>query len=134
LARTLAGVLVRAGLLLFALVQAATGVWMLAAPKSFFDHLGAFGVRNDHYLRDVATFYLASAVVAAIAVWRRSWRAPVLTFAALQYALHAVNHIRDAGSAHADTSGAFDAVSLAVGAALLAWLAWRAAREPGALR
>lgn len=126
--------LVRAALSVFALVQAAIGVWMVAAPTSFFDHVGAFGVRNDHYLRDVATFYLASAVVAAVAVRRPSWRAPVLTFAALQYGLHALNHVRDAGSAHASTSGVGDAVSLAIGAALLGWLAWRSAREPEGLR
>jgi hypothetical protein len=126
--------LVRAAVLLLAAVQAALGVWMIAAPASFFAHLGAFGARNDHYLRDVATYNLALAAVAVVAAWRESWRAPVLTFAALQYALHALNHVRDAGSAHASTSGVGDAVSLGVGAVLLGWVAWRAARAPEAVR
>src|SRR5690348_17354050 len=113
--------LIRVALLILAAVHAVLGVWMIVAPHSFFVHLGAFGARNDHYLRDVATYNLALAAVAAVAAYRPSWRLPVLTFAALQYALHAINHIRDAGSAHASTSGVGDAVSLAIGAALLGW-------------
>ena len=122
---------VRVGLVALAVTQIGLALWMVIDPASFFTHVGGFGVRNDHYTRDNATFMFALGVVALIAVWRPSWRLPVLTFAALQFALHAINHVRDAGKAVASTSGAFDAVSLAVGAVLWAALAWLAAREPG---
>src|SRR5437868_1415515 len=109
----------RVGLIVLGVSQIALGLWMVIGPGSFFAHLGAFGVRNDHYIRDYATFALALGVVALVAVRRVSWRLPVLTFAALQFTLHAINHVRDANKAFASTSGVGDAVSLAVGAVIL---------------
>src|SRR5437763_4398842 len=123
---------VRLTLLILGVTQIALALWMVVDPGSFFTHVGGFGVRNDHYLRDVATFEMALGVVALIAVRRPSWQLPVLTFAALQFTLHALNHVRDAGKAVASTSGAFDAVSLGAGAVLFAVLAWMLARRPGA--
>jgi hypothetical protein len=122
----------RLALLVLGVTQIALALWMVADPGSFFTHVGGFGVRNDHYLRDVATFEMALGVVALIAVRRPSWQLPVLTFAALQFTLHAINHIRDAGDAVGSTSGAFDAISLATGAVLFAVLAWSLARKRGA--
>ena len=123
---------VRLGLLVLGVTQVAIALWIVIDPGSFFAHVGGFGVRNDHYLRDVATFEMALGVVALIAVRRPTWQLPVLTFAALQFTLHALNHVRDAGKAVASTSGAFDAVSLGAGAVLFAVLAWMLARRPGA--
>jgi archaellum biogenesis protein FlaJ (TadC family) len=123
---------VRPVLLVLGVSQIALALWMVADPASFFTHVGGFGARNDHYLRDVATFEMALGVVALIAVRRPTWQLPVLTFAALQFTLHALNHVRDAGKAVASTSGAFDAVSLGAGAVLFAVLAWMLARRPGA--
>jgi hypothetical protein len=122
---------VRLGLLLLGVTQIALALWMVADPSSFFDHVGGFGVRNDHYIRDNATFTFALGVVALIAVQRPRWRLPVLTFAALQFTLHAINHIADADKAVASTNGAGDAIELAAGALLLAVLAWLVVREPG---
>lgn len=124
---------IRIGLLVLAASQLVLAVWMVADPGSFFDHVGGFGTRNDHYIRDVATWNAALAATAAVAVWLPSWRAPVLVFAAVQFTLHAINHIADAGDAVGSTDGAFDAVSLAVGALLLGALAWLAARERAAV-
>ena len=122
---------VRLGLLVLGVSQIAIALWMVVDPGSFFTHVGGFGVRNDHYLRDVATFEMALGVVALIAVQRRSWRLPVLAFAALQFTLHTVNHIADSGKAVASTSGAGDAIELGIGALLLVALLWLVAREPG---
>jgi hypothetical protein len=105
---------------------------MVADPGSFFDNVGAFGPRNDHYIRDVATWEVALGVVAAVAIWRPSWRVPVLAFAVVQFAFHAINHFADAGDAHASTSGWGDAIELAVGAVLLGGLLKAAIREEGA--
>jgi hypothetical protein len=116
--------IVRVGLLVLAASQLGLAVWMVADPGSFFDQVGGFGTRNDHYIRDVATWNAALAVTAAVAVRRPSWRLPVLVLAAVQFTLHAINHIADAGDAVASTDGPFDAVSLAIGALLLAGLAW----------
>jgi hypothetical protein len=116
-------------LALLALSQLVLFIWMVAAPGSFFDHIGAFGSRNDHYIRDVATWELALAVTAGVAVVRRSWRVPVLAFAVVQFAAHAANHVADAGDAHASTSGWGDAIELAVVAVVLAALLGAAMRE-----
>src|SRR4051794_1966914 len=115
---------IRIGLVVLAVSQLFLGLWMIIDPSSFFDHVGGFGRQNDHYIRDNATWALAMGVVALIAVWRASWRLPVLVFAAIQFTLHTVNHIADADKAVASTNGAADAVELGIGALLLAALAW----------
>src|SRR4051812_49573462 len=50
------------------------GLFMAVAPGAFYDALGAFPPENHHYIRDVATFYLAFGVALGVAVWRPSWR------------------------------------------------------------
>jgi hypothetical protein len=120
---------IRIGLIVLAVSQLALALWMVADPGGFFDQVGGFGVQNDHYIRDVATWSAALGVTALIAVWQPDWRLPVLFLAAVQFTLHAVNHIADAHLAVASTDGAFDAVSLAIGALLLGALAWLAARD-----
>ena len=55
----------RAGLLAIAGVQLVTGLLLAFAPRVFYDALADFGPRNEHDLRDMAAFYLASAVVLA---------------------------------------------------------------------
>jgi len=123
---------VRLGLLVLGVTQVAIALWIVIDPGSFFAHVGGFGVRNDHYMRDVATFEMALGVVALIAVQRASWRLPVLFFAALQFTLHTINHIADSGKAVASTSGAGDAIELGIGALLLVGLLWLVVREPRA--
>jgi hypothetical protein len=106
----------------------ALGVWLIAAPHSFFTTLGAFGPYNPHYERDVATFYLAFAVGAWLAADRRAWRVPVLALLAIQYAAHTVNHLFDAGRSHNGWSGPLDAVSLGATTVSLAALLWALSR------
>ena len=58
---------------------------------------------------------------------RRSWRPPLLAFAALQCGLHAINHWVDVDNASRGSGvGLFDAISLTVLTAVIAAL-WRAA-------
>jgi hypothetical protein len=101
-------------LLMFGVGQLGLGALMALVPGTFFDAVADFGVRNDHYLRDVATFYLAFGAVLLLAVNRPTWRAPALAFGALQYGLHALNHLLDIGDADPGWIGPFDFVSLAV--------------------
>lgn len=102
------------------------GLWMVVSPGTFYDLIGPFGTRNDHYLRDVATFYLAFAAGLAVAVRRPSWRVPVVAVVALEYLFHVVNHIVDVSDASPGWVGPADVVSLALVCGLLAWL-WRVA-------
>jgi peptidoglycan/LPS O-acetylase OafA/YrhL len=119
---------VTAGVASLAVTVLGLGLWMLVAPGSFYDALGPFGPRNDHYTRDVSTWHLAFGGALAVAVRRRSWRVPLLALALAQFALHAVNHVVDAGEADPAWVGTFDAVALVLGAVLLLGLL-RAARE-----
>ena len=121
--------LVRTGVLALGVVQLARGVWMAAAPRSFFDAIGGFGSFNDHYVRDVATIYLAIGVALVVA-WRRpSWRVPVLAVAVLQYGFHAVNHLVDVGEADPSWAGPVDLVALLLGAGALGLLLVAAVRS-----
>jgi hypothetical protein len=104
------------------------GAVMFFAPGAFYDTLGKFPPKNTHYIKDVSTFYIALGVVFFISVRRRSWRTPVLVFATLEYAIHAINHLVDVGDAASDLTGWFDFFSLALIAlvfAALASFAWR---------
>jgi hypothetical protein len=104
-------------------------IYMAFDPGSFFHRFGPFGARNDHYLRDVATFYGALGVVLLVAAWRPRWRVPALAFVVVQYALHVLNHIKDINAAHPHSKGVFDVVSLTLITAIAAWLLAVAARR-----
>ena len=119
-------------LLVAAVSQLLLGAFMALAPCAFYDSLGKFPPRNDHYIKDVSTFYIALGVVLFVSVRRRSWRTPVLVFAALEYAIHAINHLVDVGDAASDFTGWFDFFSIALIALLFAALAsfaWRVSPE-----
>jgi hypothetical protein len=117
------------GIGVFAVYHLGLGLFMAIAPHAFFTAVGPFGARNDHYVRDVATYNLAFGAGFAAALRLPSWRLPVLAIATIQFALHSANHLADIGAAHPAWIGYFDFASLAAATALLAWL-WRgAARE-----
>lgn len=122
----------RAGVLAVAGVQLVTGLLLALTPGVFYDALADFGPRNDHDLRDMAAFYLASAVVLVIAAGRPSWRAPALALVGLQFAIHAINHLIDVGDADPGWVGPLDLATLALGAVLLGGLYRAAAREDDA--
>jgi hypothetical protein len=98
------------------------GAAMVAAPRTFFDDVATYGAFNDHYIRDVASFYVALGVVMLVAVARTSWQVPLLAFATLQYALHLLNHLWDVGDTDPGWLGPANAAALALIGALLFWL------------
>jgi hypothetical protein len=122
----------RAGLLAVAGVQLVTGLALALTPGAFYDAIADFGPRNEHDLRDMAAFYLASAVVLAIAAGRPSWRAPALALVGLQFGLHALNHLLDVGNADPGWIGPFDLATLVLGALLIGGLYREAARDDDA--
>jgi hypothetical protein len=56
----------------FAVVQLITGLLLWITPGFFYDEIGPFGARNDHYMGDVATWYLALGGALLVAVRRES--------------------------------------------------------------
>jgi hypothetical protein len=110
------------GVVLFAVYHLALALFMAVAPHAFFTDVGPFGARNDHYIRDTATFNAAIGLGLAIAIRHRSWRVPVLAIAVAQFTLHSINHLVDIDKAHPAWNGYFDFFSLAAATVLLAWL------------
>ena len=106
-------------LLIGAAYHLALGGWFLVAPGSAYDTLAEFPPRNDHFVRDVSSFYLAFGLAFWVASRRPSWRAPVLALAAIQYAIHTVVHVFDVGKAATDGKGIFAAVTLGIITAVL---------------
>lgn len=87
-------------------------IFMAVAPGSFFDNLGPFGSRNDHYTRDTATFMFAMGAGCVLAVRREQWRLPMLVITALQFWLHAINHLIDIREADPEVLGPIDFVGV----------------------
>jgi hypothetical protein len=123
-----------AGIALFAIYSVALAVFMAAAPHAFYAHVGPFGSRNDHYIRDTATFSAAIGVGLLIALRRPAWRVPMLAVTTVQFALHSINHLVDIDKAHPAWNGYFDFFALAAATALLGWLLRIALADAGAGR
>jgi hypothetical protein len=114
--------IVTAGVVLLAIYDLGLAIFMAASPHSFFTNVGPFGARNDHYIRDTATFSAAIGVGLLIALRRPSWRVPMLAISTVQFALHSVNHLVDIERAHPAWNGYFDFFALALTTIVLAWL------------
>jgi hypothetical protein len=112
-------------LIAFGAVQLVLGALLWLAPGFFYDDIGPYGPRNDHYMADLATFYLALGAVTLVAVRRERWRVPVLAMALIQYALHSLNHLIDIGESDPSWLGPANFVSLLATSALLAWMLTR---------
>jgi hypothetical protein len=109
-------------LAVFGAVQLLLGLLLWITPGFFFDEIGPYGVRNDHYMGDLATWYLALGAVTLVSLRRVSWRVPVLAIAFGQNTLHVVNHVIDVGDAHPEWLGPANLVSLTLASLLLAWM------------
>jgi uncharacterized membrane protein len=115
-------------LIAFAAVQIVIGLLLWLTPGFFFEQIGPYGPRNDHYMADLATWYLASGAALLVAAGRTAWRVPVLFLVAVQYALHSLNHLIDVGEADPGWLGPANLISLALATVLLAWMLREAAR------
>jgi len=114
----------------FAAIQVLTGALLWLAPGFFHDEIGPYGTRNDHYMGDLATWYLALGAATFVAVRRTGWRVPVLALAFIQYALHSLNHVIDVSEADPSWLGPANLASLVL-ATLLLGLMLRAESESG---
>jgi hypothetical protein len=120
----------RALLTVFAAVQALLGAGLWLTPGFFHDEIGPYGARNDHYMGDLATWYLALGAAAFVAVRRTGWRVPVLALAFVQSALHSINHLIDVGEADPGWIGPANLVSLLLATLLLGWMLRTEAEAP----
>lgn len=80
----------------FAIFAAATGVFLLAAPQTFYANVpgvAATGSFNAHFLRDVGLAYVTLAVGAAFALFRPEYALPVTAMAAVNLLGHAALHV-----------------------------------------
>jgi hypothetical protein len=119
----------RQALLLLAGVQLFLGLFLVIAPGTFVDKLAKYGSgADDHFLRDVGTFYLAMGTALLLAVRRPSWRVPVLFLVTLQYVLHTVNHLIDIGNTNPGWLGPFNFLSLLLLTVVTGWVLGGAAR------
>jgi len=118
----------KALMLVFAAVQLVIGVLLWVTPGFFFEAIGPYGLRNDHYMGDLATWYLASGAAVAVAVRHPPWRVPVLFVSVVQYALHSFNHLLDVGEADPTWLGPANLVSLVLATTLLGWMYREAVR------
>jgi hypothetical protein len=109
-------------LIVFVVTQLVTGLLLWIAPGFFYDEIGPYGPRNDHYMGDLATFYLALGGVGLIALRRVSWRVPVLALAVIAYALHSLNHLIDVGEAEPSWLGPANLALISLSTLLLAWM------------
>jgi uncharacterized protein DUF4345 len=119
----------RQALLGLAAVQLFLGAFFVIAPGTFVDKLAPYGSgADDHFLRDIGTFYLAMGASLLLAVRRPSWRRPVLFLVTLQYALHTINHLIDIGGTDPGWLGPFNFFSLLLLTVITGWVLAGAAR------
>lgn len=96
------------------------GLFMLFAPGTFFDTLGAFGTRNDHYILDNASFELPLGLTMLAALKWPRWRVPTLAFATAHWVLHSLSHLIDTNHAAGNWVGWLEAAGLVLTTVLLA--------------
>jgi hypothetical protein len=118
-------------LVVFGVTQLTLGLFQAIAPGTFFDVVGPFGTRNDHYVRDLSTFYIALGLAGLVAVRRPAWRVPVLALATIEFVLHALNHLADIGEADPKWNGPVTFAAVAAGAVLLGWMLSVAVHDAG---
>jgi len=107
-------------LIVFGVYSVVLGLFMFIAPGTFFETLGTFGLRNDHYIFDNASFELPLGLMMLAALRWPSWRVPALAFATLHWGLHAFSHIIDPHHAAGETVGWLEAAGLVVTTVFLA--------------
>ncbi len=104
---------------------------MLVSPSTFYEEIGPFNGRSDHYIRDGGTFQLGFGVIALIAARRPAWRVPVLVGLLVNFVFHGLNHLADINEADPEWLGPADFIGLVFGTALLAWMLFRVRQAQG---
>jgi len=104
----------------YGIYSVALGVFMMLLPVAFFNTLGAFGTRNNHYIFDNASFELPLGLLLLAAMRWSTWRVPALAFATAHWALHALSHLVDTDHHAGAWVGYLEFAGLALSTVLLA--------------
>ena len=107
-------------LIIYGIYSVALGVFMMLLPVAFFDTLGAFGSRNNHYIFDNASFELPLGLLLLAAMRWSTWRVPALAFATAHWALHALSHLVDTHHQAGTSVGYLEFAGLAISTVLIA--------------
>lgn len=86
---------------------------MAVSPTNFYESIATFGTNNDHFIRDLSTYNIAMGLALLVSVVKMSWRVPILFLVAVQYLLHALNHLLDINDADTIFMGLFAFFSIA---------------------
>jgi len=105
---------------MYGIYSVALGVFMMLLPVAFFNTLGAFGSRNNHYIFDNASFELPLGLLLLAAMRWSTWRVPALAFATVHWALHALSHLIDTDHHSGAWVGYLEFAGLALSTVLLA--------------
>lgn len=122
---------------LLGILNLGNGLWMLAAPVSWYHNLPAdvpdTGPLNLHFVRDIGAAFTTIGVAFCVAAPRAPERRGVLLGATLFYVLHALIHVADLRSGRLDPGhwlidfpGVFLPTLLLLALCLPRW--WRAER------
>lgn len=112
----------------FGAIQIATAIWMLLAPRSFFDQIGPFGAYNVHYLRDVAAFQGGIGIALIASLRLRALRPGAVCALFGATALHAINHIVDISAVPGSNADLADALLVTLSSLVAGWLLWATSR------
>ena len=84
---------------LFALLNLANGLWMLADPSGWYSGIPAAvpdtGPLNEHFVRDIGATFVTLGLALYWAGLRPAFRAPLVGVVALFLSLHALVHVYD---------------------------------------
>lgn len=125
-------------LVVFAVVNLANGVWMLADPKLWYTDLPArvpdFGPYNEHFVRDLGFVFLTLAGALWWAAQRPAFRLPLVVVTTAFYVFHAAGHVFDTARGYVDADHWWvDVPAVYLPALLLVpFTFWLARRDPTA--
>jgi hypothetical protein len=114
-----ARLLLRSGLVLLAMLQTTLGIWMLLAPRAFYNDVPTvsdYPPYNEHLISDLGALYLALAIPLAIGAvtLARPTVVPALAAYAVFAALHLTFH-----ASHADPTAGSVALDAGLAALLI---------------
>jgi hypothetical protein len=120
---------IRLGLWALGAAWLAIAALQIADPASFVEAIGPYGSVNEHYVRDLASWYAAGGILLLLAAGRPAWRVPVLLLTLIQGALHLVNHVADVDAADPSWMGPLNTALLAATLGVTWWLLTAARAE-----
>ncbi len=99
--------------------QVASGVLAFLAPGAFYDLVASYPPENRHFIKDLGSWQIGLGGLALYGARRADWRVPLLGLLALQYVLHTVSHVIDAGDAAKGWHDTFALITQGLGAVIL---------------